>query len=182
VAEPPACTRPRACEITRVIAQPCTPARTCTYLGGQGRAFGSFSMCRTSLGSRSATASRGDLAGESFSPQGHEHQVAAEHEHAFTTHAGPCRTWPPQPHRWAAPPLPPRRALLRATVCFSTHLWDRAFTPVTARARASRVSALASSLRRRAFLCPARRAEQRFHRRVGDLGVNPAPFFALATP
>jgi hypothetical protein len=42
VAEPPACASPRACEILRAIAQSCTPARTRTYLGGQGRAFGSF--------------------------------------------------------------------------------------------------------------------------------------------
>jgi hypothetical protein len=42
VAEPPACTPLCACEILHTVAQPCTPERTHTYLGGQGRAFGFF--------------------------------------------------------------------------------------------------------------------------------------------
>jgi hypothetical protein len=133
VAEPPACARPRACDFTRAIAQSCS--RTCTYLGVQGRAFGPLSMRRTSLGSRSAAASRGDLARESLSPQGCERQVAAEHAHAFVSCAGPCQPWPPQSRRRAAPPLPPRRAHLRAPDCVSEHPWDRAFTSVTTRAR-----------------------------------------------
>jgi hypothetical protein len=45
VAEPTACACPHACEILCAIAQPCTPTRTRTYPGGQGRAFGSFFPC-----------------------------------------------------------------------------------------------------------------------------------------
>jgi hypothetical protein len=56
-------------------------ARACQ--GGQGWAFGPFSLAPDLTGRLSAAASRGDLTGESFSPRRRERQVTVERAHPF---------------------------------------------------------------------------------------------------
>jgi hypothetical protein len=74
--------RMRLCDHTRHHVAT-HPARVRACQGGQGRAFGPFSLAPDLTGRLSAAASRGDLTEESFSPRGRERQVTVERAHPF---------------------------------------------------------------------------------------------------